>query len=280
MLVNMMQIEDSVRQAIDGNKDSLENIIMLIQDDVYYLALRMLANPEHAKDATQEILIKVITKLSTFRFESQFKTWVYSVATHYLLTEKKVLDKDPGLNFDIYKADLESDLSEPGSLKEQPEYQVLLNELRISCTMAMVLCLKPSYRMAYILGDILELDHNEASEAMSISKDNFRKQLSRARYDMVNFISTSCGLSNGCAKCRCEKKITTAINRDRVNPEQIYFAQGNQDSYADIKKRLRETRQNLQALTLQKSIKFYKCPIKLADTIESIVNDAIDNSSY
>lgn len=74
--------------------------------------------------------------------------------------------------------DLESDLQDPHQLHSNPEYQVLLNELRISCTLAMLLCLNPVHRMAYIPGGILEMEHVEVSNILSVSKDNFHKQLS------------------------------------------------------------------------------------------------------
>ena len=202
-----MNLEKLVHQAISGDKTALEGVITTVQDDIYYLALRMLANPDDAKDATQEILIKIITKLSTFKFQSQFKTWAYRVASNYLISEKKILNKDPGLTFDIYRAELESDLQDPGELRNRPEYPFMLNELRISCTIAMLLCLNVSHRMAYILGDILEMEHHEASDILGITKDNFRQQLSRARAKVIDFTSTSCGLVIEKAKCSCERKI-------------------------------------------------------------------------
>ena len=67
-----MHIDTHIKQAIDGDKLALEKVIIFIKDDIYYLALRMLANPEDAKDATQEIIIKIITKLSSFKFKSAF----------------------------------------------------------------------------------------------------------------------------------------------------------------------------------------------------------------
>ena len=134
-----MGIEKLVAEATKGNKTALEGIVVAIQDNIYYLALRMLVNPEDARDATQEILVKVITNLSAFRFESHFNTWVYRIAANYLISEKKACEKASGLTFEVYKADLESDLQEPDNWKDSPQYEVLLNELRISCTMAMLL---------------------------------------------------------------------------------------------------------------------------------------------
>jgi len=270
-----MNIEKLVHQAIGGDKSALEGVIAAIQDGLYYLALRMLANPDDAKDATQEILIKIITKLSTFKFQSQFKTWTYRIASNYLISEKKILSKDLGLTFDIYKADLENDLHDPAELKHHPEYPIMLNELRISCTIAMLLCLNSSHRMAYILGDIYELEHQEASDILAITKDNFRKQLSRARKKVISFTANSCGLVSNCAKCSCEKKITGAINRQRVQPKNIRFANKNVEPYLEIKYIIRETQDDLRALTLQNSIARYKCPIKLGDMIESLVVEGI-----
>ncbi|WP_340679078.1 RNA polymerase sigma factor [Paraglaciecola sp.] len=275
-----MNIENLVKQATSGNKVALEGLTVAIQDDIYYLALRILVNPDDAMDATQDILIKVITNLSSFRFESKFKTWVYRLAANYLLSEKKVLNKDLGLTFDLYKMALEGDLQEPVELRNRPDYQVLLNELRISCTMAMLLCLKLPHRMAYILGDIMEMEHDEASQILSISKDNFRKQLSRARNKVTEFTATSCGLVSTNAKCSCDKKITGCISKQRVDPNNIYFSGEGQYSYNDVKKSLSETTQQLKTISMQKLVKQHKCPIELSKIIDSLVTEGINSNHH
>jgi len=274
-----MKIDKLVVQATQGNKAALEAVVVEIEDNIYHLALRILVNPDDAKEATQDILIKVITHLSSFKFESKFTTWVYRLAANYLLSEKKIIDKDLGLNFDIYKMDLESDLQAPGKLQETPEYQVMLNELRISCTMAMLLCLNLAHRMAYILGDIMEMEHSEASEVLGISKTNYRKQLSRARDKVVEFTSQSCSLVSNCAKCSCEKKLTGAVARNRVDAERIFFAGNNQYSYKEVKSALSETRQSLKTVTLQKSVKQYNCPLKLSEFIDTLVAEGVKSSA-
>jgi RNA polymerase sigma factor (sigma-70 family) len=269
-----MEIEQLVKQAVDGDKTALEGITAAIQDNIYYLSLRMLANPDDAKEATQDILIKIITSLSAFRFDSKFTTWVYRVAANHLISAKKIINKVPDLNFDIFKMDLEQDLQEPTTLRDKPDYQVLLNELRISCTMAMLLCLNPIHRMAYILGDILEMEHEEASLALGISKDNFRKQLSRARAKVTQFTADSCGLVSSTAKCSCDKKLTGAMNRKRVNSGKIIFTQSD-NNYAEIKLALKQTQKELKTLKLQTSVNHYKSPTELSDIIASLVSEGI-----
>jgi len=271
-----MNIEHLVQQAIEGNKSALEGVIATIQDDIYYLSLRMLASPDDAKDATQEILIRIITKLSTFQFQSQFKTWAYRVASNFLITEKKKFSNHSELTFDIFKADLESDLQDPAALRQHPQYNAMLSELRVSCTFSMLLCLNSAHRMAYILGDIFEMEHQQASEILSITKANFRQQLSRARTKIVAFTTNNCGLVSSCAQCRCDKKLTGAIARQRVNSDQIRFTSDKDMTYREIKQRLSETQESLRTLTLQQAHADYKCPIEFGEIIESLVMDNID----
>jgi len=271
-----MEVEQLVKEAVNGSRTALEGIAVAIQDNIYHLSLRMLAHPDDAKDATQDILIKVITNLSSFKFDSKFNTWVYRIASNHLISEKKVINRGAGLTFDLFKLDLEQDLQEPTELKDDPYYQAQLNELRISCTMAMLLCLNLPHRMAYILGDILEMEHHEASKVLSISKDNFRQQLSRARTQVVKFTNESCGLLNKCARCSCEKKLTGALKRQRINPLSLNLNEESDINYKKIKETLSKTQQKLKTLVLQKSVSHYKCPNEISNIIEVLVNQGVN----
>src|SRR5690242_9680661 len=71
--------EALVSRAQGGDKDALERLIRRHQAWVFNVALRMLWHREAAQDATQEILIKAVTKLSTYRGQSRFRTWLYRV---------------------------------------------------------------------------------------------------------------------------------------------------------------------------------------------------------
>jgi hypothetical protein len=186
-----------------------------------------------------------------------------------------LINRNTGFTFDLFKMDLEQDLQEPAEIKDNPDYQVQLNELRISCTMAMLLCLKLPHRMAYILGDILEMDHEEASQILSITKDNFRQQLSRSRAKIVKFTHQSCGLLNNCANCSCEKKLKGAIKKQRVNPLELSLATDSDFDYKEVKEALFKTQHQLKTMTLQKSINHYKCPSELSHIIELLVNQGI-----
>ena len=83
------ELLDLVQKATSGDKKSLESIVLGIQDLVFNLSLRMLGTFHDAEDATQDILLKVITHLSSFKGESSFSTWVFSIAANHLKNYQK-----------------------------------------------------------------------------------------------------------------------------------------------------------------------------------------------
>ncbi len=211
----MPQITQSIiEQAQDGDLSALDTLIRGVQGQVFRLAVRMLADPTTAQDATQEILIRIVTKLSTYQGDSKFQTWCYRVATNYLLTAKKVIANDPGLSFQMFSQDLLNGLADDQNAA--PEDHIMLNELRLRCTMAMLLCLDRDHRAAYVLGEILEFEHAEAASVLDISPANFRKRLSRARQSVQDFTAASCGLANRSAACSCRKRLPAAMACGRI----------------------------------------------------------------
>ena len=236
--------------AKEGDAKALETLIRGVQGRVHKLALRMLADPTAAQDATQEILIRIVTKLSTFREDSRFETWTYRVATNYLLTARKIIANDPNLSFQMFTDDLLGGLADEQN--KAPEDHVMLNELRIKCTMAMLLCLDRDHRAAYVLGEILEFDHAEAAAVLEISPSNFRKRLSRARADVREFTASICGLANPSAPCSCPKRLTTAMSCARVGT-QVSGDFAGAPSYADATQLAKQTEAKLIAAKLQRA---------------------------
>lgn len=239
-----------IKKAQDGDARALEALVRSAQPRVYKLALRMLADPEAAQDATQEILIRIVTKLSTYRGDSRFETWTYRVATNYLLTARKIIAKDPGLSFQMFADDLLDGLADEHSAA--PEHHVMLNELRIRCTMAMLLGLDREHRATYVLGDILELEHTQAAEILEITTDNYRKRLSRARARVQDFTASMCGLANTAAPCSCRKRLPAAMAMGRIgtapSPD---FAQA--PSFSEIERLATQTQAELSAAKLQRA---------------------------
>jgi RNA polymerase sigma factor (sigma-70 family) len=218
-------LEAVVTKAKAGDRAALESLIRAVQLDVRALARRFLWHPQDAEDAAQEILIRVITGLSGFRGESSLRTWVYRIACNTLVTLRAQRMEQHPMSFEAFAEDLAQGLSEePVSAEADASDILLLEEIKIGCTHAMLLCLDRESRIAYIVGEIMELDHNEASEVLGISPATYRKRLSRARRLITSFMTAHCGLVNPGNACRCSRRVGAAIATGRVDPEHLQFA--------------------------------------------------------
>src|SRR5947199_9307587 len=78
-----------VEQARNGDRAALEKLVLRHQAWIYNIAVRMVFQPQDAEEVTQEVLVKAITKLSTFKGESKFRTWLYRIAANHVLNMKR-----------------------------------------------------------------------------------------------------------------------------------------------------------------------------------------------
>jgi RNA polymerase sigma factor (sigma-70 family) len=218
-------LEDLVQHAKEGDKNALELLIQGIQDKVYGLALRMLGYPPDAEDAAQEILIKVVTHLDSFRQESQFTTWVYRVAANHLLTTRKRLAEKQAMTFDEYEAVLDTYLAaEWQESIPAAERDLIVHDVMLGCTHGLLLCLDRRQRLAYVLSEIFDLTSTQGAEILDISPAAYRKRLSRARERLQDFLLRICGLVNPDNPCHCRSVAPYAIQSKVVDPKNLLFA--------------------------------------------------------
>lgn len=251
---NTLELE--VAHARQGDRDALEAVISAVHQDVYRVALHFLWHPEDAEDAAQEILTRVITGLSGFRGESSFRTWVYSVARNTLLTLGRKRMERRAMSFEEFGVDLGRGLSDdPLSKGRGVEEVLLLEEVKIGCTLAMLLCLDREHRMAYILGEIIELDHREGADVMGITPAAFRKRLSRARKRITALMTSRCGLAEPANRCRCRRRAGTAIDLGRVDPDNLLFASSAEQArrFPQVLKEIRGLEKARRAAALYRS---------------------------
>src|SRR3989449_2793229 len=215
-----------VVRASAGDSEALEELVRRHQAWIYNIAIRMLAHPQDAEDTTQEVLIKALTRLSSFEGRSSFRTWLYRIAVNHILNMKRGRLEPETLTFSCYAHGLDStpDLDPPDEASVPVDVRLLVDEARISCTSGMLLCLDRAQRLVYILGEILEVGDAVGAELLEISRDNFRQRLARARRDLHSFMNDKCGLVDPANPCRCEKKTRGFIQAGYVDPNKLLFA--------------------------------------------------------
>jgi RNA polymerase sigma factor (sigma-70 family) len=243
-------LEVLARLALDGDRDAVERLVGELQSDVHGLALRMLWNREDAEDATQEILVRAVTRLSQFDFRSKLKTWVYRIAVNYILDVKKSPVERLQLTFERFGDDLADGLSSDGPADAERSF--LVEEVKIGCTLGMLQCLDRSHRLAYVLGEILELPGPEAAEAMDISPELFRKRLQHARGAIESFTRAYCGLASDTAACACHRRVPAAVGLGRVRLDALNFAQ-KASSYKETRSLIRRVERARWALEVHRT---------------------------
>jgi len=209
---------NQVVAAREGDRAALDAIVRSAERPVFNLAMRMLANRADAEDATQEILVKIITHLGSVRDVGSAGAWAFKIACRHLVHERKRgAIEAMQLSFEVFAADLETGLSPlSGHGLNDVEAAIAVEEVKIGCTLAMLVCLSRELRIAYILGEIFEVSATEAADVLGIESAAYRQRLLRARTAVTAFVKKSCGLVTETASCRCQSRVGQALSIGRI----------------------------------------------------------------
>src|SRR5271169_4983564 len=167
---------EAIRLAQQGDAAAFERLYRLHSRRVYSLCLRMVGNTAEAEDLTQEAFLQLFRKISTFRGESAFSTWLHRLAVNVVLMHlrKKGLQQ---ISLD------ETDTSQDEPVKRDygsDDRRLTGSVDRIGLQKANA-DLPPGYRMVFVLHDVEGYEHNEIAEIMKCSVGNSKSQLHKAR---------------------------------------------------------------------------------------------------
>jgi RNA polymerase sigma factor (sigma-70 family) len=213
--------KELVTLAKAGDSLALEKLIEKNQVWIYNVALRMVGRPEDAEDVTQEVLVKVVTKLSTFEGRSSFRTWLYRIVANHTLNMKRKLWERLDDSFEKHAKLVDGlEVMDPGNSIDD---EILADGVKTACMTGMLLCLDRQQRLVMILGSIFGVDSQFGATILEISPENFRQILSRARKQLKSFMAEKCGLLDERNPCRCPAKTRAAIQKGLVNPDNLQF---------------------------------------------------------
>jgi RNA polymerase sigma factor (sigma-70 family) len=252
----------------DGDRDALEGLVLRHQAWIYNIVLRMVYHPADAEDATQEVLIKLLTKLSTFEGRSSFRTWLYRIVVNHVLNMKRARGEVAEWTFAKYGQALETapDAELPDRTSIPADMALLIEESRITCTSGMLLCLDREQRLVYILGEIFGVSDGVGAELLETTRENFRQKLARARRDLYGFMQERCGLVNKSNPCRCAKKTRAFMHAGYVNPDNLLFAGAHVTRVREIARSTHEDIETLDAAyaAIHRDHPFQRAPDLLA----------------
>lgn len=137
---------------------------------VYAVCLRMSADPQEAERLTQDVFVRVWTRLSTFRGESEFTSWLHRLTVNVVLEDSRSTRRRIGRVENV---------EDPGAL-ERGGYASNDSDSRMDLERA-IATLPPGARQALVLHDIEGFTHEEIARQLGIAVGTVKAQLHRAR---------------------------------------------------------------------------------------------------
>jgi RNA polymerase sigma factor (sigma-70 family) len=266
-----------VERVLDGDSKALNQLVDIHQAFIYNLAWKMTHSNEDALDLTQEVLIKVITKLSTFKKESAFRTWLYRIVFNEFLQSKRKAKEEAFPSFEEHDRQLNAVPDPELTPEEELELKDYTREVKFRCTSAMLICLDREQRLIYLIGESFGIDHNLGAEIFHISPQNFRVKLSRARKELHNYMNFRCGLINKANPCRCVKKAKSALKMGAINESNMILKPSYTKKIGDF---VSENQDEMREVLDQKYVEIFRDhPSKSEFDAETVISKIINDQT-
>ena len=171
-----------------GNVAGFNELVRRYREKVYWITRRIVVDHDDADDVTQEVFVKVFNAVKNFRFESEFYTWIYRIATNLSLNHlrsKKVKQ--------FFRLDDESNESQSNEIKDEallPNEQLEQKELKTMIEKA-VETLPKQQRATFIMRHYDELSYEEIAEKLDLPLGTVKAQLFRAKDMLYNTLKVT-----------------------------------------------------------------------------------------
>ena len=166
--VNKNDEDALVGRTLAGDREAFGALVEAYQAVVFNLALRMVGDPEDARDVTQTTFVKAYSKLATFDRRNRFFSWLYRIGINESLNllgrRKNREELDEGI---------EAPGPGPDRTAEVSEEEELMNRALMDLT--------PDYRQVLILRHFLDFSHREIGELLQLPEKTVKSRLHTGR---------------------------------------------------------------------------------------------------
>lgn len=197
-----------VARAQAGDAEALESLFAGWRKPVFAFVYRMVTQREDAEDLTQEALVRAVRGLANFRGESQFKTWLFGIATHVSLdhlrrkqrwrAEAQMIAQQEGIKSSAHNQQLAKLMSDPRFIFDIKEHIAF-------CLACIGRTLAPEEQALLLLREMFGFTGQESAQILGISEPVLRHRLETARETMARDFDGLCQLINKtgvCYQCR------------------------------------------------------------------------------
>lgn len=169
---------DVLDKAVSGDMKSFELIYKAASHFVYNVAFRIVGRQQDAEEVTQEVFMTVHRKLSGFRRESSFKTWIYRITTNYAINYSKKRAKELGRRGEY------DENSHPFIVENDVQKNAVQEEHQVSID-GLLKLLNPDQRACIVLRNMEGLNYQQIADVLKININTVRSRLKRARETLL-----------------------------------------------------------------------------------------------
>jgi len=169
--------KDILLKASQGDMPAFELVYKASSSFVYNVALRVVNNREDALEVSQEVFMIIYHKLSSFRFESSFKTWVYRITANCAINFAKKYSRTKTVPFEEAYGE-GSVLNEAHVKIDQDHKEEIVAQLLEQ--------LNTDQRACVVLRDMQGLSYEEIAQSLNININTVRSRLKRAREKLLS----------------------------------------------------------------------------------------------
>lgn len=178
-------------EAQGGSHEAFTALVKQYDRYIYRLALNITRNPEDAKDALQESLLKAYANLDRLEGKSRFYTWLVRIAINESLMKLRKArgQKEVSLDEELEADDgsfMPREIEDWGPSPEERYSQTELREILSKAIEGLAL----PYRVVFLLRDVEGLSTDETAQALGLSVPAAKSRLLRARLQLRETLNT------------------------------------------------------------------------------------------
>jgi RNA polymerase sigma-70 factor (ECF subfamily) len=185
---------------------------------LYNFMFRLTLDRDRAERYLTDLFALAADKLAT-RPAAAADTEVWLLALANQMLEAR-LPRQPEVNFDILDETLRSEATRTDVVRSlsDPQRDLLLWELKQGCMTAVVNCLPPGERAAFVVCHVMKLPDDQAAKSLGITESAYKVRLSRARKKVGDYLAPRCEHVNPMNPCRCPARVGTALHKGFIRP--------------------------------------------------------------
>jgi RNA polymerase sigma-70 factor (ECF subfamily) len=183
---------------------------------VWHFCARMTLSEDEAAEAAYETFERAFNGNAPGDAAEQ-ELWLLKIADHVI---QKRLPPEPEVDFDLLDDTLRSEATRTNGVSSlaAPEREFLLWELKQGCMTAVINCLSPGERAAFVMSSVLQKNDDDAAKALGIKVSAFKVRLSRARKKIGDYLAPRCEHVDPRNPCHCPSRIGIALAKGFIAP--------------------------------------------------------------